>query len=215
MPRYPVLEEPLPPGRATLDGYGQRIGYQGKYLYYFWRPRDGFPEPVGELAGSGTHVYDVKSLEQFRVANADLWGRRQMTRVTTGQDVDLRITPAEFAAMAGVDPQDLDPYRPLPAFPETGQDGRYRLGDLIVFWNTRPLAVPEHVRGEQRTLGHIAVHILKVARKTVTQYGDDPDFPEPDADGRYRVGDVVDYLNNRPGKRGAAGNHRGHPAGQP
>jgi hypothetical protein len=217
VPRYPVLEEPLPPGLDTLDGYGKRIGYRGRYLYYFWRPREGFPGPVAEVPARGSHggrnelVYDVKRLDAFRATQADLWGRRKMPRVTTAQDLDLRITAAEFAALAGADPAALRPYQALRGFPEPDEDGRRRLGDLVAYWNTRPIVLLEHDRDQRMPLGQIADRVLQVARKTVTQYRDAPGFPEPDEDGRYRLGDVVDFLNDRPGKRGAAS----RPAAQP
>jgi len=205
-----VLERPLPPGLATLDDYGELIGYQGTYIHWRWHPRPGFPEPVGEVParGGGGHrpqlVYEIKNLDAFRATQDDLWGRRKMRRVTTTLDLDLRFTAAQFAGLAEVDPGVLALYQALDGFPEI-EDGTYRLGDLVRYWNTRPIVLEEHSRDERMTLGQIADRVLKVARKTITQYRDgDPDFPEPDGDGRYRLGDVVDFLNGRPGKRGPA-----------
>jgi len=209
VPRYPVLERPLPPGLATLGDYGKLIGYQETYLHWRWHPREGFPEPVGETPARGGHgrrpklVYEIKQLDAFRATQDDLWGRRKMTRVTTTLDLDLRFTAEQFAALAEVEPAVLALYQALDGFP-AAEDGTYRLGDLVAYWNTRPIVLEEHTGDERMTLGQIA-GVLGVARKTVSQYkDDDPDFPAPDGDGRYRIGDVVDYLNGRPGRRGPA-----------
>jgi len=209
VPRYPVLERPLPPGLATLDDYGERIGYQETYIHWRWHPRPGFPEPVGETPARGGHgrrpklVYEIKSLDAFRATQDDLWGRRKMTRVTTTLDLDLRFTADQFAGLAEVEPAVLALYQALDGFP-AAEDGTYRLGDLVAYWNTRPIVLEEHDPDEKMTLGKIAT-VLGVARKTVTQYkDDDPEFPSPTAGSQYRIGDVVDYLNNRPGKRGPA-----------
>lgn len=51
------------------------------------------------------------------------------------------------------------------------------------------------------TLGRFAGLIGK-ARKTVTQHRGRPGFPEPGADGTYRVGDLLAYWNARSGRRG-------------
>jgi hypothetical protein len=60
------------------------------------------------------------------------------------------------------------------------------------------------IAGDERvTLGRFAALIGK-DRKTVTQHRDRPGFPEPGIDGLYRAGDLLEYWNSRPGRRGAA-----------
>lgn len=55
---------------------------------------------------------------------------------------------------------------------------------------------------ERITLGRFAGLIGK-DRKTVTQHRNRPGFPQGDADGTYRAGDLLDYWNSRPGRRGS------------
>jgi hypothetical protein len=77
---------------------------------------------------------------------------------------------------------------------------------------SRPdLAPPERIDpsaavidpGERITLGRFAGLIGK-ARGTVNQHRDRPGFPQPAADGLYRAGDLLDYWNTRPGRKGKA-----------
>jgi hypothetical protein len=65
---------------------------------------------------------------------------------------------------------------------------------------------------ERITLGRFAALVGK-DRKTITQHRDRPGFPEPEADGTYRFGDLIEYWNNRAGRRGSArsGSGRGQP----
>jgi hypothetical protein len=56
---------------------------------------------------------------------------------------------------------------------------------------------------ERITLGRFAALIGR-ARNTVAQYRGQPGFPQPDAEGRYRAGDLLSYWNSRPGRRGQA-----------
>jgi hypothetical protein len=211
MRRYPVLEQPLSPGLTTLRDYAEQRGYSPGYIGRYWKQRDGFPKPVGEMPprgnnwGHGELVYEDKALDAFRAAHADLWGRRPMQRVATTRDLDERITPAEFARqLAGAD---IAPYQGLEGFPGAGADGTCRLGDLVAYWNTRPIVLTGNDPDEEVTLSK-AARILGVNVKTTYQYQRHPGFPEgtATADGVvYRLGDVVDFLNNgRPGKRGPA-----------
>jgi len=70
------------------------------------------------------------------------------------------------------------------------------------------LAAPERIDpgtvqnpDDRITLGRFAALIGK-DRKTVTQHRDRPGFPEADANSTYRTGDLLDYWNSRPGRRG-------------
>ena len=211
MRRYRLLERPLAPGLTTLRGYAEGIGYSLGYIRLFWRKRDGFPAPVGELPPRGRHgggrgelVFEEKALDAFRATQADLWGRRPMQRVVTSRDLDERITPGEFAQqLAGVGGEVMAQYQALEGFPETGTDRRCRLGDLLAYWNTRPIVLTGEDPDQRVTL-YEAAGILGVAHKTLSQYRDNPGFP-PEIGGRYRLGGLVGFLNTgRPGKRGPA-----------
>ncbi len=221
MRRYRLLELPLPPGLTTLRDYADRLGYSSRYIRQFWGQRDGFPEPVGELpsqgragrgsGGLGELVYEEKALDAVRARYADLWGRRRMERVVTSRDLDERITPGKFGRqLAGVAAEVMARYQELDGFPETGADGTARLGDLVAYWNTRPIVLPAGYSGdEQVTIGEVA-RIIDVDPKTISQYAGRPGFPGVVSRAgkrprRYRLGSIVEYLNTgRPGKRGPA-----------
>lgn len=55
--------------------------------------------------------------------------------------------------------------------------------------------------GERITLGRFAALIGK-DRKTITQHRGRPGFPQPDPDGAYRAGELIEYWNTRTGRRG-------------
>lgn len=221
MRRYRLLELPPPPGLTTLRDYADRLGYSSRYIRQYWGQRDGFPEPVGELppqgrvgrrsGGLGELVYEEKALDAFRARHADLWGRRRMQRVVTSRDLDERITPGEFARqLAGVGGEVIGRYQELEGFPETSADGTARLGDLLAYWNTRPILLPAGYSGdEQVTIGE-AARIIDVDPKTIGQYSGHAGFPAAVSKAgtrprRYRLGSIVEFLNTgRPGKRGAA-----------
>lgn len=217
MRRYRLLERPLAPGQTTLRDYGLRIGYSADYIRLFWGRRDGFPAPVGELHPQGRHgggrgelVFEVKALDAFRATQLDLWGRRPLRRVVTSRDLDERITPGEFASqLAGVSGEEMARYQELESFPRIGGDGMCPLGDLIAYWNTRPIVLLGRDPNELVTLGE-AARILGVAQKTISQYRDCDGFPATAGSAgerrpKYRLGAIVGFLNTgRPGKRGPA-----------
>ena len=216
MPRYRLLERPLPPGLTTLRDYAQRIGYSFDYIRRFWGQRDGFPEPVGVLPSRGRHgggrgelVYEHKALDAFRALYADLWGRRRMERVVTSRDLGERITPAEFARqLAGVGAEVMARYQELEGFPQTGPDGHARLGDLLAYWNTRPIVLPAGYSGNEQVMISEVARIIGVNTKTISQYEGHPGFPAAVSGAdtgrrRYRLGSIIEFLNTgRPGKRG-------------
>jgi hypothetical protein len=53
---------------------------------------------------------------------------------------------------------------------------------------------------ERITLWRFA-EIIGKNSKTVNQHRTRPGFPEAGPDGKYRAGDLLDYWNNRPGRR--------------
>lgn len=211
MPGYPLLERPLPPGLATLADYGDRIGgYSGDYIRHHWGKRPGFPAPAGAVRrqrGRRELVYEIKGLDAFRATQADLWGRRVMARVTTDRDLDERITPGEFAGqLAGVSGEVMALYLELDSdgFPGAGPDGKYRLGDLVAYWNTRPIILPGRDLDERVNLPQAAA-ATGVDRTALAKYRHSDRFPGTGPDGKYRLGDVLGFLNTgRPGKRGAS-----------
>lgn len=60
---------------------------------------------------------------------------------------------------------------------------------------TFPIGLDERI-----TLGRFA-GLIEKNRGTVAQHRDRPGFPAADTDGRYRAGDLLDYWNQRPGRR--------------
>ena len=59
MTRYPQLEEPLPPGHITLKDYAPQTGRALGTIETHWRPKPGFPEPVGELPSRGRQCVSI------------------------------------------------------------------------------------------------------------------------------------------------------------
>ena len=150
MTRYPRLEEPLPPGHVTLKDYAPVVGRAPGTIETHWRPRQGFPEPVGELPGRGRHgggpgprVYLRDQLDAFFAANQPGGGRDHRPMRETSLPPDTRVTLSWFAKnIAGVANKTVTQYRDpdfgSPTFPRAGDDDRYRLGDLMAWWPTRP-----------------------------------------------------------------------------
>ena len=162
MARYSLLEQPLPPGQTTIREYGRRIGRSPEYIRVEWGARQGFPAPIGQLrprgrngGGLGALVYETGALDAFRASQDDLWGIRAVAAVVTDCDLDERVSLGEFAAqVAHEDLELVARYRGLDGFPAGDARGRYRLGDLIGYWNTRPLLITDRDRAERVTLGH-------------------------------------------------------------
>ena len=137
MTRYPQLEEPLPPGHITLKDYAPQTGRALGTIETHWRPKPGFPEPVGELPSRGRHgggrgrlVYLTHQLDAFFAANQPAGGRdhRPMRPPSLGQEA--RVTAGWFATnVAGVARKTVTQYRDQPTFPRADDDGTYRLGD--------------------------------------------------------------------------------------
>jgi hypothetical protein len=162
--RYPLLEEPLPAGMVTIDAYAAKIGRRPRYLLHYWVSREGFPEPVGELPGNGRHgggrrrkVYDEAALVTFRAGQPDLWGQPGQILQMPGHNLDERVTLGYFAdhVTPRRDRRTITRYRQASGFPQPGEDDRYRLGDLLGFFNTGPAGPrgPSHEagRGQART----------------------------------------------------------------
>jgi hypothetical protein len=52
-------------------------------------------------------------------------------------DPDERITLGKFAGLIGKARGTVNQHRDRPGFPPSREDGRYRAGDLLAYWNTR------------------------------------------------------------------------------
>jgi len=152
---YPLLKEPLPPGLVTIDGYAAKIDRTRGYLLTSWLPRPGFPEPVGELPGMGRNgggrrrkVYEEARLDAFRASQPDL-AERKVARIVTSLDPDEQVTLGFFAdhmiweSGGRPDRNTVAQYRGHPGFPEGRRNPRsrvtrYRTGDLVAYFNSRP-----------------------------------------------------------------------------
>ena len=214
----PLLEEPLPPELVTIDTFAGEVGRTPRYILHYWVPREGWPEPVGELPGRGRRgggrrrkVYARAALVAFRAGEPDLWGQPAQALSMPGHGVDERMTLGFFAdhVTPRRDRRTITQYREAPGFPQADDDGRYRLGDLLEFFNTgrpgkrpaagqpgRALSMPGHGVDERMTLGFFADHVTpRRDRRTVTRYREAPGFPQADDDGRYRLGDLLEFFN--------------------
>jgi hypothetical protein len=112
-------------------------------------PRDGFPTPVGELRGGGRNsggrrpkVYRRADLVQFRDGQQDLHGQGN-GKLETSLDLDAQVTLSYFADHSawegGGKPnrKTITQHRDRPGFPRGGPGGKYRVGDLLTYFNGR------------------------------------------------------------------------------
>jgi len=94
--------------------------------------------PLRVGRGRGRHVYRTADLDQFRAAHEAAKHEPRPEPIATTLDPDLRVTLGYFAGVAGVARKTVTQARGYPGFPAADGDGRFRLGDLIDFWPTRP-----------------------------------------------------------------------------
>jgi hypothetical protein len=218
-----VIHGDLPAHLVTLAEYGPSIGRSAAYIKVHWRDIAGFPEPVGHRPGKGRHgggrrepVYARDSLDAFRREHDSLWGQRS-TRLIVGHDPAERVTLEEFAAICATCGVTPDPAGAR-GRPRADAGGRRRLGALIDWHNGLPaaagprLAVTPAQRDDWVTRPWFA-RTVGVHPTTVTQYQyrDEPGYPAPaDDDAKlYRLGELADWWNGRPGKVPAAGERKG------
>jgi hypothetical protein len=135
----------VPAGMTTLRTWADRHGRTYDYVRQFWRRRQGFPKPAGELEPSGRHgggrgefYYDVAALEQWLAGQLDLHPPERIVPSALRIDPDERITLGRFAGLIGRARNTVAQYRDRPGFPQPDVSDRYRAGDLIEFWNSRP-----------------------------------------------------------------------------
>lgn len=138
-------QEAIPAGLTTLRAWSTRQGRVYDYVRQFWRPRPGFPEPVGELrprgrhgGGRGEHLYDEAALDGWRSAQSDLDPPERIELSALGISADERVTLGRFAGLIGKDRKTVTQHRDRPGFPAAGEGGKYRAGDLLAYWNARP-----------------------------------------------------------------------------
>jgi hypothetical protein len=132
----------LPAGMTTLRRWAARHGRAYDYVRQFWRTREGFPAPAGELpprgrngGGPGERYYSEAALDQWLDAQADL---QPPVRIEIRIDPEDRITVGRFAALLGKARNTVAQYRDHPGFPRPDEQGTYRAGDLLDYWNSRP-----------------------------------------------------------------------------
>jgi len=130
---------------TTLRLWADRHGRAYDYVRQFWRTRDGFPAPAGELpsrsrngGGPGERYYDQAALDQWLAAQSDLQPAPRIDLRVLRIDPEDRITLGRFASLIGKARNTVAQYRDQPGFPRPDADGSYRAGDLLSYWNSRP-----------------------------------------------------------------------------
>lgn len=141
-------EEPddaaIPAGLTTLRKWAARQGRTHDYVRLFWRKREGFPDPAGELPARGRHggglgeqLFDETALDAWLAAQPELGPPERIELSALGTGADERITLGRFASLIGKARKTVTQHRDRPGFPDAGADGTYRLGDLLAYWNAR------------------------------------------------------------------------------
>jgi hypothetical protein len=132
----------IPPGLTTLRGWAVRQGRTPSYVQGYWRRRPDFPSPVGELPSRGRHgggrgelLYDESALDEWLAGQQGLASPERID--TDVIDQDERITLSRFAGLIGKSRKTVTQHRGRSGFPEVGEDGLYRAGDLLAYWNAR------------------------------------------------------------------------------
>jgi hypothetical protein len=84
-------------------------------------------------------VYLRDQLDAFFAGNQPGGGRDHRPMRETPLSDDARVTLSWFAKnVADVANKTVTQHRDKPTFPRAGEDGKYRLGDLMAWWPTRP-----------------------------------------------------------------------------
>lgn len=137
-------QEAIPAGLTTLRAWSARQGRTYDYVRQFWRSRPGFPQPVDKLpprgrngGGRGEQLYDEAALDGWRSAQPDLDPPERIALSVLGVGAGERITLGRFAGLIGKDRKTVTQHRDRPGFPEPGEGGTYRAGDLLEYWNAR------------------------------------------------------------------------------
>jgi hypothetical protein len=83
-------------------------------------------------------LFDEAALDAWLAAQAHLAPPERIDLTALRADPDDRVTLSRFAAMIGKDRKTVTQHRSRPGFPDGDPDGRYRVGDLLQYWNERP-----------------------------------------------------------------------------
>lgn len=110
-----------------------------------WRADPQFPVQAGELAPRGRHgggigeeYFDEAALDAWLASRPDLAPPERIDPSAARIDPDERVTLGRFAGLIGKARGTVNQHRNRPGFPQHGEDGLYRTGDLLEYWNTRP-----------------------------------------------------------------------------
>jgi hypothetical protein len=129
---------------TTLRRWALRHGRSHDYVRQFWRRLPGFPDPAGELPARGRHgggrgelLFEQAALDSWMAAQPGLAPPERIDPAALRIDPDERVTLGRFAALIGKDRKTVTQHRDRPEFPEPDPGGRYRVADLLGYWNSR------------------------------------------------------------------------------
>jgi hypothetical protein len=132
----------LPPGLTTLRLWATRQGRTYNHVRQYWGGMPGFPEPVGTLEpveqrrGRRELLFEEAALDEWLENRSELAPPDRVEDFLV--DPDERITLGRFASLIGKANKTVTQHRERPGFPESDDDGLYRAGDLLEYWNQRP-----------------------------------------------------------------------------
>lgn len=101
----------------------------------------GFPEsvttlePVEQRRGRRELLFDEAALDKWLAARPELAPPERVGSLPV--DPDERMTLGRFASLIGKANKTVTQHRGRVGFPESSGDGKYRVGDLLEYWNTR------------------------------------------------------------------------------
>jgi hypothetical protein len=100
---------------------------------------------VGELparghrgGGRGELLFDETALDTWLASQAGLAPPERIDAQALRIDLESRITLSHFAELISKDRKTVTQHRDRPGFPAPDEAGRFRAGDLVSYWNTRP-----------------------------------------------------------------------------
>jgi hypothetical protein len=138
------LDTEIPQGLTTLHLWAPKHGRTYNHVRQFWRRRPGFPSPVGTLEPADTHrrgrrelLFDEAALDAWLATQTDLEPPERINLAVLSVGLDERITLGRFAGLIGKNRRTVTQHRDRSGFPAPGDDGRYRAGDLLDYWNQR------------------------------------------------------------------------------
>jgi hypothetical protein len=131
-------------GLITLRKWSALQGRSHGYVRLEWRKREGFPEPVSSLPARGRHgggrgeqLFEQSALDAWRSAHPELDPPERIDLSALEVGAEDRMTLGRFAGVIGKDRKTVTQHRGREGFPEPGEDGLYRAGDLAGYWNAR------------------------------------------------------------------------------